>query len=300
MHSNPMNNIVNELISSYIDAFYEEPDDDLLELRSFAEEHYVPIILKDTEELLRLLLAMHKPTRILEIGTAIGYSACFFARTCPDCRITTIERDEDLYRTAVSNLKQLGCADRIDCICGEASQVLKELGEKIKDPETEGYDFVFIDASKSHYLEFWELCLPLVTDDAVIICDNVLMKGMTAYKVDLKLPRYETSSDTDNLENGLQGLLENLGIRQVFNPQCMDIVNMCDRPVYVNMIRQKAMIKVNEEGTEAAAVTASGVLGGAAVDLTPRATFHANRPFVYVIRELSSGVILFVGKFTGE
>ena len=127
-----------------------------------------------------------------------------------------------------------------------------------------------------------------------------LMKGMTAYKVDLKLPRYETSSDTDNLENGLQGLLENLGIRQVFNPKCMDIVNMCDRPVYVNMIRQKAMIKVNEEGTEAAAVTASGVLGGAAVDLTPRATFHANRPFVYVIRELSSGVILFVGKFTGE
>ena len=180
MHSNPMNNIVNELISSYIDAFYEEPDDDLLELRSFAEERYVPIILKDTEELLRLLLAMHKPTRILEIGTAIGYSACFFARTCPDCRITTIERDEDLYRTAVSNLKQLGCADRIDCICGEASQVLKELGEKIKDPETEGYDFVFIDASKSHYLEFWELCLPLVTDDAVIICDNVLMRGLTA------------------------------------------------------------------------------------------------------------------------
>ena len=127
-----------------------------------------------------------------------------------------------------------------------------------------------------------------------------LMKGMSGYKVDLKLPRYETSSDTENLEHGLQGLLQNLGIRQVFNPQCMDILNMCDRPVYIDMIRQKAMIKVNEEGTEAAAVTATGALGGAAVDLTPSATFHANRPFVYVIRELSSGVLLFVGKFTGE
>ena len=127
-----------------------------------------------------------------------------------------------------------------------------------------------------------------------------LMKGAGSYKVDLKLPRYETSSDTENLENGLNGLLQRLGIKQVFNPDCMEILNMCDKPVHIDMIRQKAMIKVYEEGAEAAAVTASGMLGGAAVDLTPKATFHANRPFVYVIRELSSGVILFVGKFTGE
>ena len=127
-----------------------------------------------------------------------------------------------------------------------------------------------------------------------------LMKGALGHKVDLKLPRYETSSDTENLERGLNGLLQKLGIHEVFNPNCMEILNMCDRPVYINMIRQKAMIKVNEEGTEAAAVTGSGLLGGAAVDITPRATFHANRPFVYVIRELSSGIILFVGKFTGE
>ena len=128
-----------------------------------------------------------------------------------------------------------------------------------------------------------------------------LFAGAASYKVDLKLPRYETSSDTENLENGLRGLLQKLGIRKVFDGNCVEILNMCDRPVYINMIRQKAMIKVNEEGTKAAAVTASGLLGGAsAVDLTPKATFHANHPFVYVIRELSSGVILFVGVYSGE
>ena len=127
-----------------------------------------------------------------------------------------------------------------------------------------------------------------------------LLKGMTGHKVDLKLPRYETASDTENLEEGMTGLLQKLGVHKVFDSDCADILNMCDRPVYINMIRQKALIKVNEEGTGAAAVTASGLLGGAAVDMTPRATFHANRPFVYVIREVSSGVLLFVGKFTGE
>ena len=121
-----------------------------------------------------------------------------------------------------------------------------------------------------------------------------LFAGAASYKVDLKLPRYETSSDTENLENGLRGLLQKLGIRQVFESNCVEILNMCDGPVYINMIRQKAMIKVNEEGTKAAAG------GASAVDLTPKATFHANHPFVYVIRELSSGVILFVGVYSGE
>ena len=76
---------------------------------------------------------------------------------------------------------------------------------------------------------------------------------------------------------------------------------MCGLPVYISMMRQKAKIKVNEEGSEAAAVTVAGVeeksLGPV---VRPKATFHANRPFVYVIREASSDVILFVGKFTGE
>lgn len=122
------------------------------------------------------------------------------------------------------------------------------------------------------------------------------------YEVDLKLPRYETSSDTDDLEDGLIGLMKKMGIIRAFDDGLAEIPNMCELPVYIEMMRQKAKIKVNEEGSEAAAVTVAGVTNeamGSEPKEYPKATFHANRPFVYVIHEQSSGVILFVGKFTG-
>ncbi len=123
------------------------------------------------------------------------------------------------------------------------------------------------------------------------------------YEVDLKLPRFETSSDTDKLEDGLIGLMKKMGINRAFEDGLAEFPNMCEAPVYIEMMRQKAKIKVNEEGSEAAAVTVAGMnyesMGPDTPPEYPKATFHANRPFVYVIREASSGVILFVGKFTG-
>ena len=124
------------------------------------------------------------------------------------------------------------------------------------------------------------------------------------YEVDLKLPRFETSSDTNNLniEKGLVGLMKKMGINLAFDDALATIPNMCELPLYIDMMRQKAKIKVNEEGSEAAAVTIASMsissMGGGPIEY-PKATFHANRPFVYVIRENSSGIILFVGKFTG-
>lgn len=123
-----------------------------------------------------------------------------------------------------------------------------------------------------------------------------------SYEIDLKLPRFETSSDTDELgiEKGLVGLMQKMGINLAFDSQLAQIPNMCERDVYIAMMRQKAKIKVNEEGSEAAAVTVAGMKYTSAGPMEyPKTTFHANRPFVYVIREASSGVILFVGKFTG-
>lgn len=123
------------------------------------------------------------------------------------------------------------------------------------------------------------------------------------YEVDLKLPRFETSSDTDEVEGSLIGLMQKMGIRLAFNGTMAEIPNMCERPVYISMMRQKAKIKMNEEGSEAAAVTVAAANYGSASpepQVYPKATFHANRAFVYVIREASSGVILFVGKFTGR
>ena len=132
----------------------------------------------------------------------------------------------------------------------------------------------------------------------------------TPYEVDLKLPRFETASDTDELdtgepdkEKGLIGIMQKMGIKQAFNPLLAEIPNMCETPVHIAMMRQKAKIKVNEEGSEAAAVTVAGMMKNSASSGPveyPKATFHANRPFIYVIQEVSSGVILFVGKFTGR
>ncbi len=199
-----MNNIVNDIISTYIDAFYQEQTEDLKELRAFAEERYVPIILKDTEELLRIILALQKPARILEIGTAIGYSACFFAETC-GAHITTIERDPDYFRTAVSNVRQLGHDGQVDVLFGEASEVLQKLALST-DTAAEGFDFIFIDASKSHYREFWDLCAPLCADDGLIICDNVLMRGLTATRPEEAAHKHRTS--IRNMRDFLQFLKE--------------------------------------------------------------------------------------------
>ncbi len=123
----------------------------------------------------------------------------------------------------------------------------------------------------------------------------------TAYEVDMKLPRYETSSDTDDLAGGLVGLMRKMGINRAFDDGLAEIPNMANTSVYISMMRQKAKIKVNEKGSEATSVTVSEMPTMALVTPQgyPKATFHANRPFVYVITEASSGVILFVGKFTG-
>ena len=123
------------------------------------------------------------------------------------------------------------------------------------------------------------------------------------YAVDLKLPRFETAFDTDDA-GGLIELLKGMGIRRAFDGNSAEIPNMCENgDLYISMMKQKAKIKVNEEGSEAAAVTIAGLNFLSAVADTqepPKATFHANRPFVYVIHEQSSGVILFVGKFMGK
>ena len=124
------------------------------------------------------------------------------------------------------------------------------------------------------------------------------------YEVDLKLPRFETSSDTDNLDGKLNQLMRKLGVNLAFSADLSQIPNMCENAnLYIGMMRQKAKIKVSEEGSEAAAVTIGGMYDTAiapSVPPTPKAVFHANKPFVYVIREVSTGIILFVGKFTGE
>ena len=132
--------------------------------------------------------------------------------------------------------------------------------------------------------------------------DKNPLLGYGLGEIDLKLPRFETSTDTGDGEEDLVAMLQKMGIQRAFDPSKSQIPNMCEEPVFISKMRQKAKIEVNEDGSKMAAVTVAQVdatsigPGGEIV----KADFHANRPFVYLIREASSGVILFVGKFTGE
>lgn len=163
--------------------------------------------------------------------------------------------------------------------------------------------FAVVDLPYSNQLWNMTVMLPEPGKSTNDVIDYLVENGLSScmenawsQKVDLKLPRFETESTTDDLIE----TLKTMGITRVFSDGLAKIPNMCDVNVYISMMMQKARIKVNESGSEAAAVTVAGMAKCTSVPRPePPVIFHADRPFVYVIREASTGVILFVGKFTG-
>lgn len=181
-------NIINEKVVEYLDTTYKSPSKELELLRKEAEANRVPIILRDSEAFLLTLLKTIDAKNILEIGTAVGYSSsCFVCASGAD--VITIEADEETYNIACDNIKKLKYDDKITLLLGDARQVLENMQDENKDK----FDFVFIDAAKSHYKAFWDLAIPMCKSDAVIICDNVLMKAMTASDEFDKNRKYKTS-----------------------------------------------------------------------------------------------------------
>ena len=181
-------NIINEKVVEYLDTTYKSPSKELELLRKEAEANRVPIILRDSEAFLLTLLKTIDAKNILEIGTAVGYSSsCFVCASGAD--VVTIEADEETYNIACDNIKKLKYDDKITPLLGDARQVLENMQDENKDK----FDFVFIDAAKSHYKAFWDLAIPMCKSDAVIICDNVLMKAMTASDEFDKNRKYKTS-----------------------------------------------------------------------------------------------------------
>lgn len=168
-------NITNDLVTSYINGYYKPVSEELGELRICGEKDRVPIILKETEVLLGSLLDLKKPVKILEIGTAIGYSGIFFATKCPSAEIYTIEKDEFAYNAAKQNISNFGLKDRIHQFLGDGQEQV----EKIRDMGISDFDYIFIDAAKSHYKRFLEAALQVAADGALIVSDNILQKAMT-------------------------------------------------------------------------------------------------------------------------
>ncbi len=216
-------NITNPVVEEYLNRYYKPINPEMSEFRRLCEEKRVPIILKDTESFLRTLLAMKQPSKILEIGTAVGYSAACFAYLAPSCTVTTIERETNAHEEAVFNIEKLGLADRITCLQGDAVAVMNELYEKHQRENTKPYDLVFIDAGKSHYAEFLEASMQLIYPGAVIICDNILMKAKTAsdeydpngkYKTNIRKMRefVDIINSSDNLEASVHALGDGVAV----------------------------------------------------------------------------------------
>jgi len=168
-----MENLINyDFIKNYISDLTPETSTFMQKLEIFAYYNHVPIITKDTRRFLEVFLRILKPKKILEVGTAIGYSAITFANILKDAKITTIEIEEEMFDLAYKNIKKAGYQDRINVILDDARNILPYL-------ET-AYDFVFMDAAKGQYTEYYEAAKKLVKKGGVLLSDNVLFKGMVA------------------------------------------------------------------------------------------------------------------------
>ena len=164
----------NDILHSYIEALIPKRNLLFTEMESFAEEHKVPIMELVGIETLLQLLRMKDASKILEVGTAIGYSALRMAEALPNAEIVTIERDEERIAIAEQYINRSGDAERIILIKGDALEVCDQVAEQ--GP----FDVIFIDAAKGQYQRFFELYAKYLQTDGMIITDNVLFKGLVA------------------------------------------------------------------------------------------------------------------------
>lgn len=139
------------------------------ELRDYANEHRVPILRRDAAAFLRTLVSLKKPSRILEVGTAIGYSAILMSKSSPESHIDTVEIDADSVVLARQNIRKAGAEDQIRVIAGDGNEVLAAL--------TKPYDMIFMDAAKGQYIHLYDDAMRLLNKDGLLVCDNCIFYG---------------------------------------------------------------------------------------------------------------------------
>lgn len=162
--------IVDERMVTYIRSL-ERPENPVIEaIEQEALENFVPIIRKETQSFLKVMMLMNRPAKVLEVGTAVGFSAILMSEYLPEgSRITTIENYEKRIPIARNNFKRAGKEEQITLIEGDALEVMKTL---------EGpYDFIFMDAAKGQYLGWLPKLLPMLPAGGLLVSDNVLQGG---------------------------------------------------------------------------------------------------------------------------
>lgn len=162
--------IVDERLVTYINSLDTGNTEILDKIEKEALDSYVPIIRKEMQTFLKMFLSVTRPMNILEVGTAVGFSAILMAEYNPaDCRITTIENYEKRIPIARENFKRAGKEHQITLIEGDATEILKQLNES--------YDLIFMDAAKGQYIHFMPDLIRLLKSGGTLISDNVLQDG---------------------------------------------------------------------------------------------------------------------------
>lgn len=193
------------------ERYREQPPRHIVELEEYARDHKVPVIRRATRDMLRFLLRTERPGRILEVGTAIGYSALFMKACLPDCQITTIEKVEMRLREARKNLQKFDPEGRIRLLEGEASQVLSGL------VGSEQFDFIFMDAAKGQYLNFLPDVLALLAPGGILVSDNILHGG------DVLESRFAVTRRDRTIHRRMRKYLEVLTSREDLETICLSL-----------------------------------------------------------------------------
>ena len=162
--------IVDERMVTYINSLDMGNTPLLNEIEREAKADLVPVIRREMQSFLKVLLAIHRPLRVLEVGTAVGFSALLFCEYGPEnMQVTTIEKYEKRIPIARENFRRAGRENQITLLEGDAADILKELQEP--------YDLIFMDAAKGQYLNFLPDVIALMADNAMLVSDNIFHDG---------------------------------------------------------------------------------------------------------------------------
>ncbi|WP_462412305.1 O-methyltransferase [Neobacillus sp. Marseille-QA0830] len=166
--------MINEKLHSYLEQLIPGRNPLFIEMESYAKIHHVPIMELAGIETMLQLLRIHDSKAVLEVGTAIGYSALRIADALPNAKIVTIERDEERILAAEEFFKRTSQSENIHLIKGDALEVAEQVGRYAP------FDAIFIDAAKGQYKKFFDIYSQFLEEDGMIITDNVLFKGLVA------------------------------------------------------------------------------------------------------------------------
>lgn len=154
----------------FLESLNRKTVGDMAEMRKNAYGEHIPVLFSETERLLDVLVRMKQPRKILEIGTAIGFSGILMLKAAPLATLNTIEKLSDSADAARENFRKYGVSDRVNLFEGDAGEIIPML--------TGSYDFIFMDGPKGQYPEFYPYLKKLLVSGGVLVCDNVLYKGL--------------------------------------------------------------------------------------------------------------------------